>query len=757
MSSVASRAPDRQYGGGGSLQKRAVPFIGLLIIPPIVWSAAMALHYSIADQPIAVGGACGILGAATALTAILMLRIGDGNSKRKVLLRWHACFTVAFAGVGVTLVAAVGWNRWVNTFFQLIGEIVALTWLAYRIDAYRRDANKEDGDGEDKLREELGLKGTKFTKVTQVVDKAGEVVRTEAQVHHAPGKPLDDIQKAVPGLEVIAGAPRGRSRITGTENAGVSNLVIIHKDVLKDLIPYQGPSAPGGCISEPLITAVCEDQQVSRRYIAGGPVAINPSNSGWMGQTRTGKSMNAQVGAMEVMTRWNANIFWFDTVKGAQTLRPLRRGMDVLVADDNPQVFKAGIKALMRLVKARADLLGAHGYAAWTPRAAEAPRLRLPFLIVHLEEADVLCDIAPDELVFLASKALSTGISVEISLQRADATSMPTGLRFNVGNWHCFGTGDSYSAGFALSDQVVDAGAHPEYWGQRKVGYHYYVGIGEDDDRGPVVRKSMYATDEQMEDHADQWGPEMMPLPNSDIDALGDWYQQAKEATREAIARWDAGPGADPNAVYDGTSSQPDRVVTSANTGLTRPASAPVSPGMPPVSDHDYDPDEGDWVESEQAIQDEIDEVGDELAARGAYEGLDPEALKIDPGQPVPPVRDEDKHSWRPSKADAPDRAAAIEALQKVLVQIVTDPDGAVDEDAEDDERFTTDGDDLLIEVGLLTKLYPFRSRPWFSEALKLMARGEIPTPGVVLEAADEPGVYRLRRAPQLAESGHTA
>lgn len=732
----ASREGGRD-GHGRSLQSRSMPFVGLLIIPPIAWIAAMVLHYSIADEPVAVGGACGLLGAATALGAILMHRIGDGNTPRKVLLRWHACLTVALSGIGVTGVAAVGWNRWVTTFFLLIGEIVALSWLAYRIDAYRRDANKDEPETEDTLREELGLKGTKFARPVQHVSDKGELLRTEIKMQHRPGQTVDEIQKAVPGIESLAGAPRGRSRVVPTESAGRSNLVIIHKDVLKDLVPWPGPSSPGGCITEPLVTSMGEDQQEGRRYIAGGcDEAPNPSSTGWMGMTRTGKTHNSQMGAMEVMSRRNAQYIWFDTIKGAQTVRPMRHGLDIIVASDDPKVFKAGMKALIALVKWRADRLGECGYRDWSPKAATDPRLMMPFLIAHFEEADALCDVAPDEMVFLASKGLSAGLAMEISLQRADATSIPTGLRFNIGNWYCFGTGDEYSSTFALSSATVDAGAHPEFWKQSKVGYHYFEGIGVDADRYPVVHKSFFATDQQIEAHTAQWAPRMQPLDDGSIAALGGWYEQAKAETVALRAKWDGDGDALP-LVHDGTSTQPVTTLTSTNTNLTRGADSPDD-----VADTDAD---DELAETRRQVLEEMEddvtdgnldlELNDDDPDDRGFGGID-----VSRPVPIPP---NDGTSWADKDA-APDKETALAAFERALGELARD----------EKLRDRDDPDVVVFQVSDLVDRYKFRSRPWFSEHLSAAAEGHLRLPGLALSRTDKPGAYRLEH---LADVGNGA
>lgn len=719
MATTRTAATRDMHHQSRGLKHRSYPFVGLALLPPGALLIGVLIHFVAESSMVAIGLTAAGLSAVT--TAIALLAYGLGH-KRDPIVCWHVVATVTVFGLAEAVTVVVGWNPWWAYTYLIAGEIVAGSWLLHRIDALRKDPKGEEVK-EDELAKKLGLENTKFGRPKHHTNDKGEVTRIEVPVKHGPGETVEVIQQAVPGIESLANAPRGRSRAVAGDGAGQSMLVIITQDVLKLLLPYPGPSSPGGCITEPLVHGDYEDQLPVLKYIAGGrPEAPNPASCGWMGMTRTGKTMNAQVCAMEMMSRRNVQIMWFDTVKGSQTVRPLRRGFDIIVASDDPRAFRAGMKAAKKLIEWRANRLGECGYPTWTAEAAADPRLKMPLLYLHFEEADILCDQAGDEMVFLASKGLSAGVVCGFSLQRADATSMPTGLRFNIGNWSVFGCGDDYSAGFALSSATIDAGAHPENWKQSKPGYSYHEGVGVPEDRWPVTAKSHYADGQQMEAHAEIWGPRMQPVDQGSVGALGDWYAKAKADTVALVAKWDAGPDAEP-IVYDGTSSS----VTSTNTAPTG------------TSDTSVSGDDG-FGEIVATVREEIEE----MIADGEIEPhLDEETGRIDATKPIP-APPPDGLSWADDKDAAPTREAALAAFERALREIADDPDLA-DSD---------DGEGVVFQVDTLVKRYKFRARPWFSEALTDVAEGNIAFPGLVLTRAEKVGHYRLRCLAAVAEAG---
>jgi hypothetical protein len=716
-SSKTANTERQQSGQTRPLSKRVLPFVGLLLMPPVALVAGALLRFAVKDSPAGLAVTAALLAVASYALAHFAYNLAG---TRKRLIQLHLTVTVGLTGASEALTVAIGFPRWWVTTFLVGGLFLAASWCLYRVDVLRQRADQPEN--EDSLKKELGLEGTKFARPVHHFDSKGDLTRIEVPAKHAPGKTVEVLQGAVPAIESVAGAPRGRSRaVPDPENAGRSNLVIITKDVLATTVPWPGPSAPGTCITEhPLISGVHEDQQPLTKFIAGDhPLAPNPSSYAYMGMTRTGKTLNAQVNALEMFTRRNVVLFWFDTIKGSQTIAPIRDGLDIVVGDDDPAAFKQGMKALINAVKWRANELGRHGFRAWNQKAAE--QLGMPLLVPHFEEADALCDLAPDQMVFLASKGLSTGIVSGISLQRADATSMPTGLRFNIGNWTCFGCGDPYSAGFALSDHTIAAGAHPENWKQSKPGYCYHEGIGVPEDRWPVTARSFFADDDEMREHTEMWAPHMTPLDAGTIGALGDWYPAAKQ---KMVA-------ADTPVIVD--RQERITVVTSANSnGRSGFVAADTTT--------DEDPEA---LEAHAEIRDQMSEMADQIEPQ-----LDPEAERIDPQKAVPPPAAGDEMSWGDDKASAPTPEAAAEAFDQALREIAEDPS----------LRDPENPDTVLFQVGTLVDRYKFRSRPWFSGRLTDAAEGKVTVPpGLALSRAldKSAGYYRIRRLAVVAAIGH--
>ena len=711
MGRTATATTSKTDGRNRKLADRTLPFAGLALTVPGALLAGVIVHTIVKDKPTGLAITTGGIVAGTALLAHLSYHVAAG---RRALIRWHLTVSIVLAGLGEAITVAVGAIGWWMVTFILIGLFLAGSWCLYRLDSLRQSGDSETA--EDPLTRKLGLENTRFGKPKQFVDQQGDVTRIEVPVRHTGGETVSVVQAAVPAIESLANAPRGRSRVVPGENAGTSMLTIVTKDMLQGAITYPGPSAPGASITEPLVTGMYEDQELAKIYLAGGhPEAPNPSSRGWMGMTRTGKTMEAQISLLEIVSRRHvAPPMWFDTVKGAQTVRPLRDGLGIIVASDDPRVFRFGMKALCKLVRWRADRLGECGYRTWEPRCAEDPRLLMGLLYAHFEECDELCDTAAGEMVFLASKGLSAGVVCGFSLQRASAEGMPTALRFNIGTWSCFGCGDSYSASFALSDATIDAGAHPENWKQSKPGYHYTEGIGIPEDRWPVVRKAFLASDEQMETHISRWAPHLTPLDQGSINALGDWYTDAAETTQRLRARW---------------VSEQDITVTTST-----PKSVPE------------DTKDSEDAEDAEMVIKQMKEDVNEMRKTGAIPAqIDPEADMIDPSQPIaaPPA---DDLSWGDDKKFAPTREDALKAFERALNEIAND-------------ETLRDGDDtgVTFQVALLVDRYKFRSRPWFSEQLTELVDGDRSFPGLTLSRTGKVGEYRLTRSATIHQTGNSA
>jgi hypothetical protein len=709
-SRTKSRKSDR--GDGHSLKQRPVPFIALLFAVPATWTLWLVLWFLVRNDIVQRALWTGIIVAFSCLLTLLTYARGK---HRETVVRWHVTVSVLLAGLAGAFTVAIGVPDWWMIAYGAGGIGIAISWMIPRLDALRRDQDDE-GNSEDDLKNELGLKNVKFGKPELHYDKkTGKLDRIEVDTRHVRGDTVESLQNALGKLESVANAPRGASAAIGGDTADRSHLTLIMRDILKNMVPYPGPSAPGAWITEPIVDSMYEDHQPGMWYLAGNhPEAVNPASVMIMGMTRTGKTQLAQVGAMEMFTRRGIVIFWFDTVKGAQTVAPLREGFDIVVADEgageeggDPKLFRAGMKALIRLIKWRAMAMGQCGYRNWSPAVAEDPRLRMPFIYAHFEEADTLADLAGEDMIFLGSKGLSTGVAVGFSLQRADANSMPTGLRFNLGTRSCFGCGDDYSAGFALTDGMLKEGAHPEEWGQTRPGYFYRLGIGIDRKRWARTLKGMFATDGQMAAHTAEWAPRMDKLDDGSIAVLGEWYQEMKRIMASA----------DPNEVVP---------------AMPLPVPGPNGNGRRPTYTLDEEVDDEE-IEMREIRDGQAATIA-EMRASGEIEP-DPEIDDLDPSRPltIPRVNPEDEVILdEPPEAPSPE--AAAEAFDRAL--------RAVAADTSLHDRTGT----AVFMVGDLVDRYPFRSRSWFSTRLSDLVEGKLVIPpGLALDRGEKTGQYRIR------------
>lgn len=508
------KSPTKSAGvGHRSLEARLLPYvppwlIGIVAIP----AASAALHRTAGGDPIKTPLITLAIACGTGILTALAWHLG---SKREPIVRAHTAITVALAGIAVTITTVIGLPRpWLWTI-ALASTVIALSWNLRRIDALRHDGASQAE--QDTWAKQLGLENVRPGKAKQVG------ARLEIPLVHGVGSTVKDIQKALPALEAAAGVPSGRSRvIEDTDNAGRSTLVIVKEDVLKDTIDWVGPSHPGGSIADPIHVGMYEDDQVAKLWVPGAPGRA-PAQILYMGMSRAGKTLTALINTAELLTRTDVVVWWGDLTKGAQTAGPIQQGLDWYA--DTPAAAKAMFRAAKDVVRARADALGKAGFRQWSPEAFTHPDLHMPYLVIHLEEASEILEKNTADFVWLTEKSLSTGVSVSVSMQRASHASMPTDGRYNINTVMCFGTGDNYSASFALSESTIDAGAHPEKWKARRQGYFYLECNGVDEERFPVPARSYFATDAEIADTIATWAPFRAHLDRISTEAAGPSYK----------------------------------------------------------------------------------------------------------------------------------------------------------------------------------------------------------------------------------------
>lgn len=758
------------------LRDQPVAFLGLFLMPfaglLLTWAIHAYLYgftagsWHLTGSPKAAGITLSVAGAAG---LALTYQAYSFAEHRRPALRQALAMSVSIEAVMVCGNIGAGPDRWWGFAFVLCSWWVALMWSFTRLNVLRQDPREPEE--KESILDKIGLGGWSLRKVRTDVDPAtGEPTATHIAATHAPGAVFDDLGHALPNIESLAGAPSGLSSANRTDAANRSELTIQHKDMLAGPVPLGPLSHPGGSITDPIMISIYQDGTPSRGYLGGGQDASpNPTGFGIMGMSRSGKGVAEALLFTEIISRRDVVTLYLNQAKGKQDIRPIIPGIAGAViaeqASDGVAEYVAALAMVSRIIQYRQSILADFNKSSWDASCwSNPPKRRLPdgtlvqmpkipALIVYVGEADTILERGGEAAQFVSSKGLSCGVIAGYSLQRASAEFMPTGLRYNIGAWWCFGVGDEVSASFVLTDAVLNAGAHPEYWKADKPGYHYFVGPGVPDDRRAKMLKTFSGSsraglqDELLRRNLEN-APHMAKLDQGSIDATR--YPNEPESRWDVIVR---NTDRIRNDLLGGTANM------TADDRNPAPATAPVAAYVPPATAPAFDNHphrEGESPE-ELRVQIEFDEdFAEDVAGVTEVEGVRlypdlAEGLGVDPvvaddsGLAPPPAEGEDLE-FPEDKPDPPDRDTAIRMFHTALRELADDP-GVMRDDTD------PTGNTKLIRTSDIYGRYPFKSRPWFSGELAALADGKrTPPPSLSLERADDlplaSGYYRLRRVP---------
>ena len=431
--------------------------------------ATFLAHTVWGDSPLA---AVGMTVASGALTIATWLASEGTKTPRRI----HATLSTA-AGTAY-LTAATFTDPFGATQLSWLvmgGGVGAASWNIRKAMRVNVDP-KKDGEGND-----TGILVKAIGNAKMKMRKTPEVAPNKATVAYqlAPGEMTNaEVGRRIDSIASELGVSPTSIRVKGDpDNASQGELIIVPKDQLTEGTRWPGPSSFGGSILDPVCIGVYEDGAPEILWFPGNKDR-NATHFLAAGMNGSGKSAGISLAIIEVLTRDDAFVWATDPSKGQQTFGPFLPFLDWV------EMTEAGgnamVDALSQVITARADELGRHGFKNWTREAYE--KLGMRYGVVWIEEAAKFFRNGT-EMEGLVMEARSAGISVIISLQRPSATSMPTDVREQLGGVLCFGVKGSSTADMALPDDVIDAGARPEAWENRKRGYNYLVAPGVDEER----------------------------------------------------------------------------------------------------------------------------------------------------------------------------------------------------------------------------------------------------------------------------------
>lgn len=430
--------------------------------------------------------------AAFALVAALVPFTWRVLRPRDEVLQWMGTVSAGLGGFWFIVGMLVGpLTRGVIDAWGFGGFGICVFWTIRRM-VVNGAAEQQPEPQESKLDKVLaGAKVFKPKEIEGRVVAQMEVNRGEQTVR--------DLQASADKMAGALGVRPGAVRIAADpKDAGRAELVIVPNDPLTGEIPWPGPSAPGTSIADaPIPIGVYEDGEVASIYLCGDD-SVGRALAHWliMGMNGAGKSAGWTNAMVDALTRYDFELWGSDHVKGAQTFGPLQRYMAKVAttAKGAKQLFaEARDEASRRFAE-----LGERGIQQWEKDCG------FPLLLVWIEEAS---EVVSDSTSFvrLVERARSAGVVIVASLQRASHDNIDTSARAQLAGALCFGVRDAMDATFALPDNVLDAGATPDNWGNRKPGYCYLVAPGIDEERWPVPLRTFRARNPQLIAVLDEW------------------------------------------------------------------------------------------------------------------------------------------------------------------------------------------------------------------------------------------------------------
>ncbi|MFJ5732576.1 plasmid transfer protein TraB [Streptomyces paradoxus] len=475
-------------GGGGSigayLVQRAMPHL-----PPWVAAAGIGVAGGLGSLQWAQSAAAGVglTLASVGLTGATWW-MGKSTTQQR---RLHSAITVAAASAWTTAACLAGPTAGPLPDLYLMGApVVALSWNIRMI--LRRNDDPADQNGDKGLLEKVGLARA------QIGNAKVEPNRVTAPLAVEAGEQTnDDVSKALGRIASALDLPTSAVRYRpDPDSSRRGDLVIVPEDMLADVVEWDGPSNLGGSIADPLVIGRYDDGAPMLLWLPGDPEAKRNSTHVLVaGGTGSGKGDTALNLQTEILSRTDV-ILWLSDPKAFQDFRPLLPGIDWAVEGGAPTELM--VEALQAAIPARTRWLGAHHYRQWVPACAQTqndpahscqPGGRacgcegMPFLVAWMEEAaNTLRALGDDAFTGIAQEARSAGISLIVSLQRPSYDQMSTSTRASLPSVIALGC-DPRDEGFSLPESVIDAGAHPGAWGNRRPGYCYLVSPGIDEDR----------------------------------------------------------------------------------------------------------------------------------------------------------------------------------------------------------------------------------------------------------------------------------
>ncbi|MEU4228270.1 hypothetical protein AB0F17_28585 [Nonomuraea sp. NPDC026600] len=421
-----------------------------------------------------------------ALAGAVMLGVSLKLTRRRDLGRWHELFNVS-APVGVIAwTIAFGPDRYVLVGGAIFGITSAIIWNRRHTSSAMRELELAAG-GYAGVQGNVPQRWQAFATehMPQVAASKMTVFTNTPEVLHVgidlgPGEVPDDLtdRTTLQKLTRFGGGILGGTTVAVGDYLDKVGVTILRVDPLKKPFAWNGPTAPGESIIEPIeglgkyrdgldlslllphVAAKTEDGEDKAH-----------SHMTVVGMSRSGKGSAGEQIDVCVATRKDSAIVLCDPVKADQQLGAIGQGAAYVLT--NPSAIRAFLHRLVNVtIPRRAAYLGSPGHNLLGKVCKEwEPGCGLTWLLVHVYEAAALFN--NPHMTQLSERAASVGIQLMYEVQIAKHDKVDTNLRSNAGDLLHFGVKDPDDAALVMPPELLDMGATPWAWGNRRGGMCY--------------------------------------------------------------------------------------------------------------------------------------------------------------------------------------------------------------------------------------------------------------------------------------------
>jgi hypothetical protein len=423
-----------------------------------------------------------------AVAGAVMLAVSIKLTKgRMTLSRWHELFNVAAPTGVVSWTVAFGPDEHVLIAAGVFGVASAIIWTRRHASSTVRELERR-GNGAVGYGQATPAAWKEFVRehMPQVAD-SNMTVLADTPAVFAAGLDLGDgevpsdvmTDQLIDKITKFAGGIRGGTTLQIGDYLDRIGVTVMRTDPLKRPFPWQGVVDPGISIREPI--------RGLGKYRDGADLTLHlpyvpnyrdgedkpQSHMMLIGMSRAGKGEAGEAIDVNVMTRKDAAVVLCDAVKADQQLGVISRGAAYVL--DNQNAIRAFFYKLVNAtIPARAAFLGNPGRNRLGKISKEwEAGCGLTWLLVHVYEASALYN--NQDMTKITERAASVGIEIVIEAQRGIHDRVDTTARSNAGDLIMFGVKDPDDAALVLPPELLDAGAAPWVWQNKRGGMCHTV------------------------------------------------------------------------------------------------------------------------------------------------------------------------------------------------------------------------------------------------------------------------------------------